>query len=520
MPQILSDRIIFDVNDWLGGMIAPIATGTGAIRILGEQGHAFHSNYNPVDSVHDIPGVAASGPGNTDLTNVDSNSPLSIIIDGVVDGTSSVNKAYGLNGSQVEEWNTSSDALTVSGGTFPHAITPHGHSSLSTFGCQLVPYNQSDTRKLFYSWSDGTDWDVGTFDYTSTFDDDFMSTVPTTPIAGADLTDGDSVPHPLFRSSQDDLLYMGSLRYVHYYDGLNNTFTSQAFDMGSGWRCIGFQETQYDLVIFAGESTSTTNEVNRCRAFFWDQSRPSSAYKILDIDAYRISAPFRYKGTIGCFGTGPDNSEYIYLYDGNEFVKVAEYDGAGNLPVNGGVIVNNGLLKFMAGGKIYSWGKYKNLLPPPTNPYHIATLGGTGNGLCKQLFANRVYMSSEAGELVKFANFGQGSVATRTAYPNFPKGMKGKVKQVDVEFAQTTTAAKDTVDIDLQEDLTVVNLVSSFTSATQTKMKFLRDENGNPFKVLTGLSAILTWNAGAASTDSPAIKRITVWYDPVSDATA
>ena len=516
--QILPDRIIFDIDDWLGAALSPLAGTT--IKVLGEQGHLSHSIYNPLDNAKSIPGVASSGNGLAALTNVDSNSPLSTIIDAVSDfGRSGAEKSYGLNTTQIEEWSVASDTLTVSGGTFPHTITPHGHSNLTASECQIVDYNRSGTARLFYSWGDGTDWDVGIYDYVTTFDDDFMSTVPTTPLAGADLTGGTGVPHPLYVSIQDGFLYMGSSRYVHSYDGLNDTFNAEVFDVGPGMEVAGFAETQYDLVIFANTKGAASSDKSITRAYFWDQSRPSSAYKIVEIEAYRISAPFRYMGTVGCFGIGQDADLALHLYNGSDFERVAYFD-ATSIPVNGGVTIHNGLLKFNAAGKIFSWGKYKNLISQTQNAYHIATLGGTDSGLCKQLFANRVYMSSETGELSKFSGFGQGTFISKSAFPNFPKGMKGKVTEVDVEFALPITAAtNDTITVNLYINGITTTVISAYNSTTQTTKRAMKNSSGNALPTFTGVAVGLSWNAGSTSTDSPMIKRVTVWYEPHAGTT-
>ncbi len=87
---------------------------------------------------------------------------------------------------------------------------------------------------------DNTDWDVGCYESFTTFDDDFMSTDPTTPLGttAADLTGGLLLPHPL-EIGADDVLYMGSGRYLHGYDGggsgSNGNFLSQLLTLPAGF---------------------------------------------------------------------------------------------------------------------------------------------------------------------------------------------------------------------------------------------------------------------------------------------
>ena len=91
------------------------------------------------------------------------------------------------------------------------------------------------------------------------FDDDMMSTSAASPLAGSDLTDGQNAEHPMI-VGDDDVLYIGSGRYLHGYDGqVGNagTFYSKVLTLPLGYIITSMQTYNNYLVIFAHNNDTT-----------------------------------------------------------------------------------------------------------------------------------------------------------------------------------------------------------------------------------------------------------------------
>lgn len=177
--QIFSDRIIWDRDDFLGGMSPDVPTAVTNIRHLGN-GYAYARAFNPLQTV---PGVAYPGKNAINLTNVpvlSASFPDHVLTTITTLGAKS--SAYGLGGSKLHKLTTSSDTL-VNTGSFPHTITATSPTHASHTGINRDPLganfrgnhynsvveahittNSVTTNAILYSWYDTTDWDVGFYD--------------------------------------------------------------------------------------------------------------------------------------------------------------------------------------------------------------------------------------------------------------------------------------------------------------------------------------------------------------------
>ena len=102
------------------------------------------------------------------------------------------------------------------------------------------------------------------------FDDDFMSTIAVNKMAGMDLIDGQNVEHPMI-VGDDDVLYIGSGRYLHGYDSftsLTGTFYSKVLTLPKGYIITSIQKYNGYLVIFAHNNDTTALGYSEAKAFF------------------------------------------------------------------------------------------------------------------------------------------------------------------------------------------------------------------------------------------------------------
>src|SRR3990167_9229545 len=114
MPKIMSDRIVWDRDDFLGGFAPDIPTAVTNIRHLGN-GYSFARAFNPMQTV---PGVAYPGKASTNLTNVSGSFPDHVLTS--IDTPKPLSHAIALGGEKVYRVSTTT---LINTGDYPHTIT-------------------------------------------------------------------------------------------------------------------------------------------------------------------------------------------------------------------------------------------------------------------------------------------------------------------------------------------------------------------------------------------------------------
>ena len=97
-----------------------------------------------------------------------------------------------------------------------------------------------------------------------------MSTAAASPLAGTDLTDGQGKEHPMC-VGDDDLLYIGSGRYLHGYDGqvgTEGTFYAKVLTLPVNYVITSMVNYNGFLVIFAHNGAATSTGYSVAKAFF------------------------------------------------------------------------------------------------------------------------------------------------------------------------------------------------------------------------------------------------------------
>lgn len=509
--QILSDRIIWDEQDLTNGLVVGHSNG---MRMFG-QGVAEMNNID----MFTVPGVANIGQLASSVGGSTGSIPSDVQIDATIDNAG--NFAY-LLGTKLNQIDVTTNTLT-NNATFPHTITAHGgHASASGALGSVVLYHTGSTNYLFYAWGDNTDWDVGRFDLSATFVDNFMSTVPTTPLAAPDLANGQGKLHPMY-VAQDDVMYIGSGRYVHAYNGnltANGTFQAQVLDLPVGMEVTGFAENGYDLVIFATTGRNTGLRANAW-AYFWSADRPDSFYKSVRLLDDDVSCPFSFGNTIGCFTRNrSSNQSVLRVFDGQEFIP--KFYWTGSLPSVGGTILYNNMICWNSDGKIYQYGSYRGQMPIGT--FQTLQGNGTTSGFLRSFLSGNLCASSgtgTSGGVDSFGAFGTGSFRTLAAAPNFPYGMKGKVLGLQVTLAidgSSATGGRDLTIGYVNEANVVRNFFANVQNFSSSNLLFRYDYNNmvdktSPF--FSYIALLVTWGTGGGSSTAPAIRRLELFYEPV-----
>ncbi len=514
--QTLSDRIIWDKDDFLAGMVP--AQLNNAMRIFGIRGSTFHKDIDPLFAA--VPGTLEPSGVATDLTGVASTTfPDALLVSVVTDPIAAF--GYALGGAKVHQITVATLALTVAGGTFPHLVAAGahaGHTTESVVLGDLAVFNVAGTSKLFYSWNDNMDWDVGVYDFVTMFDDDFMSTAATTPLGTtvADLTGGVGKPHPLY-VGQDGILYIGSGRFVHAYDG--TSFVSQDLDLPIGYDVIGFAETGLDLVIFATNARDSGRR-GSAKAFFWDASRPSSFYQVIDLEDDTVSAPFNYQGTVACFTASRNIGGFstLRIFNGRRFEPIFLWNGA--LPGIKGVTTLNNLIIFNSSGIIYAVGARDGLFP--NGRFIIRSGTGTdAGGIVFPVIGGTLIASTGVGASGGLQQFATSTYSAGafwhglTACPNFPRGRKGKVVEVKVTFAGVATGGRS-LELSLktnsgQTSSTIFTGLVEVTSNGQVK-RYTAKSSGADLPEFENIRPNFTWSTGSGATSAPVVEKLEVFY--------
>lgn len=529
MPTINQTKsggvISFGAQDFLSGLYPQYQTSINATPgYISDQllvARAFH----PYRSL----GYASPGFDATDLTNA---SVISGMLRNVCFGAEGgTNYAYPI-GSDDKLHRIDISTKTISnGGSWPHSISGVGAET----GNDCVTYNMNvagvRTPCVMYSWNDsGGAWNVGIFNTAAgTFDDDFMTTVPATPLVAS----GNNKPHPMIVGA-DDLHYIADGNVLHSFDGAtgaNGTFETTRLRLPAGYIITSFAKLPDFLAVFAyyspsGDSVAiNTLSSGPAIAVLWDYLELDPTY-VIPINDNAVSAAFEYKGTIGCFTQGDkpvQESENrfctLQIWNGSSFDILANF--IGNPPIHGGVDVIDNSIQWNSDGAVHCYGS--PLLGAPEGLNKINESDGTTSGLLRtvggisgfQLISSGTTTTGGA-EYFKVGTYGDaGLMQTSAATPYFPPGTIGKIKRIGVKFGKTCSGGR-VIDMSLIKDNgTAVQFTSALGTVTASTLTqfFDRTISGAYFGSFEELSLALQWQAGSGETSAPVPRSVDVEYE-------
>lgn len=511
--QILSDRIIWNREDFLAGFIPDPAASfrwneTGAMNMTNID--AFGPN-----------GIGVIMPGRNPTSRGTANTSELISIDMDPEG----NSAYAL-GTDLHQFDVTTDVLTKDA-TWPHSISWAGGAGSGTAG-QVVFYHTAATaRAVLYSYNTATTGNVGMYDVVSNvFDDDFMSTVPT---SGTTLA---NVMHPLCVTS-DDRTLMGDYRSnqgkIHSYKGVSNTMEVNVLNLPFNMKPVGIveEENGFDTVVFATTS-SGLNRRGKAKAFWWSIDRPASWYKSSPIPDDECAAPFVAYGTVGCFtrsrttsssGSG-DRMSVLRLFEGGQWVP--KYHWNGGLPVVDGVEIQDHTVVWNSDGVVHRWGPRWNKYPAAA--FQETRCSGTHSGFIKSLSnattVYKLYASSAPNTpaIENFAGFNTANWRGCAAAPTFSFGKKGKVIGSMIHLAGGSAGGGRTIKLSLVNEAFTASPVfsdlGSFTS-TEALKRYLPEQFTTRVIEFSAISPFIEWETGSGSSNASAIERLEVFFEEV-----
>ena len=403
-----------------------LSLGGYAPRWYGETYPSF-GNKNQAGAMQNMdltnPGYLSQGPGLANLTNgTQANAEFDTLIKGIWDGAVTSDTTYGTGGNKLHK--ISSTAVTADG-TWAHTISHDG----SELGEDVAYYKGA----LYYSYNQaGAVGDIGTYDLSSTFDDDWGSTVPTGKAALQ------SAPHQMIVGG-DDVMYIANGLYVASWDG--TTFIPQALDLPDNSEIQSIAWYNDRLWVAATRPNLTGNNKNAASIYVWDGAADSWESEISVMGT--IGALYIKNGVLFLWhqdltSTGGFKLGYV---NGNQVTDLANYTGG--LPAFYQVTDYKDYLIWASAGLIFAWGSGDKDLP--VKIFQIADGGYATVGGLVAPFGTPMVASTESTNF-KIAQFSGVDTACNWKSVMFDITSKGKnvgrINEIRINFEKLVDASR------------------------------------------------------------------------------
>lgn len=392
-------------------------------------------------------GFLTQGPGLSNLTNGTEAAAVSTLINSILDQNTASDVTYGVGGAKL--YKLSSTAVT-SDGTWPHTIDK---ATVTAEDGEDVCLYQGN---LYYSYNhSSTAGDIGSYDLSSTFDDDWASTAP----SGASALVGD-VPHQMI-VGDGDVMYIANGRYLASWDG--TTFQPQALDLPTGTVIQSIASLNGKVWMLANRPDTTGSNKNTASIYIWDGTTNSWETEISLMGT--AGACHVKNGTFFLFYRDVSSSggyKLAYVRDGN-VVDVANYTGA--LPTYSQVTDFEDFLIWVSSELIFAYGAGDKDLP--VRLFQLADGGYTTVGALACPFGTPVVASTQSTsyKLAKFANYDTTSSWKSIMFDVTGDTGISRLHSVTIIYEALTSGARCDWKLLDSQGRTIVSEVISYTKA-------------------------------------------------------
>lgn len=450
---------------------------------LGNSGHA--STMSEADIL--TPRFITQGPGLSNLTNGTQTGAVDELISFIMDKAVASSQTYGIGATKL--FRIAPSTVTNSG-AWPHTITG------ATDG-ESVEYLKGN---LYYFYNKSSGADIGKFDLSSTFDDDWGSTTP----SGAAALQ--KALHPV--ASKEDLMVFGNGRYLGLYNATSDTLSPTKLDFGNNHEVadVVFHANQWLLAVNYGVTGTnrTTSQV-----FLYDGSGVSSILSDeVAVGVQRIGFLFPIDGVV--FIAYQDLSFAggfkIGFINGRQITDIGSFTGS--LPgFNQKTLYKNTIL-YATSGLIYSTGAVIDSLPIQTSAH--ADGGYATVGALAAPFGTPMVASTDGGSnqrLAKFSGLSTASTWRSIVVPTIKGIHKGYIDRIIV--ITTTLGANARCDLQLEYDQASANSGTVKQITTANKRRHVFKDLAPASKTIEDFRVFLDWSNGNASNGCP-IRKIIV----------
>lgn len=426
------------------------------------------------------------GPALADLTNGNQAAVVYEVISYIFDRAVSTDTTYGIGATKL--FQISSTTVT-SNSNFPHIITS------CTDGESVALFKGT----LLYFFNKSSGGDIGTYDLSSTFDDDWGSTVPT----GAGALQ--KAAHP--SATKEDLVVFGNGRYVGTYTGTTATLALTKLDFGNDAEVVdvAFNGNQWILAVNSGVSGTNKNESS---IFLWGGAGINSILDDqLDVGPQKIGFVYPVGGVVYvAYQDLTTTAGYKIGYISGRKLKALGYF-TGSLPNFAQKTMYKDTIIFLSNGLVYSCGASTEDLP-----IQLSQLADGGYATCGALaapFGTPMIASTDGASNFRLAKFSGYDTACTWRNIVTPLAEGRKVGTID-----TITVLTKTLGASARCDLIVeYNQASSNSSTKQItttgKRRHLLKNFALPVGGVEDFRIFLNWANGSASNDC-AIREIQI----------
>lgn len=230
----------------------------------------------------------------------------------------------------------------------------------------LEIYQVNGTRKLFYAYQKAGGGNVGTWDFSATYDDTYLSATAT---GGANTG---AATNTRLRVADNGFMYIMDGNAVHKLDGststggASGTLTTNVLLFPSYWQITDACDLRGKMWIAVMGTTRNIISTNVgvykdfCGIYVWNrQSTLFDGNDFLVLDGAReVRAVFPFRGVPYCFVVNSSNYVELRAYNGSQFIPLVTLAPSA-YPVYPRSVSTDGNFITWAGndGKIYKYGK-------------------------------------------------------------------------------------------------------------------------------------------------------------------
>lgn len=529
MPRISGNRIIYDGQDWMASVSSTYRASLDGLAQRVDNKLTNAIAFDPFRAV----GFLSPAPNPTDVTTVSAISDYLMGSCIAFEGSTRYGYFIGFDG-KLQRMELSTQTMS-NAGNWPHQTTGAGIET----GLDCVTYKLNVagtlTSCVLWSWVDsGGTWNVGLFNTSAgTFDDDFMSTVPASPLSPS----GNTRPHPMVIGS-DDIVYIGDGNKLHAYDGqtgANGTFSDTVLLLESDMIITSISKTEDGLAIFAykNQTASVIADITsgtEAKCYMWDYLS-NDPIRVISLDDDVVTCSGVFKNSLYCITSGAapvreigGTSRYgrLRVFNGASFDVVTTFNG--NPPTKNGSIVINDSIQWLSDGNLYAFGSPLEGITAGLNV--LAKFTGTSNGVLVALPGTLGRVSASTGATTSgglqylSSNYSdQTFVTTAPAVPLFSPGKKGRVLAVTVFFGKTSSGGRSlTMGLAKENASTMefINNVKTIDSTNQIYRYKFTSSNTQIDTTFQDLRLYADYGTGDGATDAPIPAMVIVEFEEVN----
>lgn len=432
----------------------------------GNSGHA-----STMTNADILSGYITQGPALASLTTGTQTGAVTELINHILEIPTADSVTFGIGATKLFQITPSAVTNT---GIWPHTITD------STDG-ESVAYLKG---KLYYFFNKASGGDIGQYDLSTTFDDNWGSTVPT------GMAALQKAAHPV--AVKEDIMLFGNGRYVGLYTDSDTTLTPAKLDFGNNYEVA-------DVVYFGnfwyiavnGGITGTNRSTGQ--VYLYDGAALDSVLADeTGIGAQRIGFLYVVNGVIfvAYQDLSSSNGYHIGYILGRQIKRLASFSGG--LPNFAQKTLYQSTILFAAGSSLWSCGATSPDLPNQIS--QIADGGYATLGALAAPFGTPMIASTDGSSnfrLAKFSGYDTTSSWKSIVIPVSAGRKKGYIDEVSVLTNSLGTNAGATFTIEADQGTRTSN---SKSIATAGKMRHIFDNIG--LGGVIDLRAVINFSTG------------------------